>query len=517
MVGVLALGLVFAGCSEMLNVTLPTGGNSLSRTNGGGDIIYGIERGTGGIYLVDITSCSAEFLFSVVDPPTGPAKPNGLAYDEDTVRWYYCDYQPTNTLYFWDGHEEHVAGSIYSQNLGSSGVANGDFYNGVYYFIDGQTDDLYGVVVDAAGNIVSGNTSADKIADIAGNAHGWTFDGDIGVQDGVIYGWGRCVTHGKFEFFTYDLDTGVFSLSIPSYQASLQLAFGTYGTLYGHRSGGFGDIFVIDKLTGQVNETVVCSPGVLFTDCASGSTITIEETPAIEVEKECPPEFAYVGQELTYEYNVCNTGDGALLDVTLVDDQIGAIALTGLTDEDDDGNFDDLAEGACATGTSSYIVQEGYTVIVNTATASGISEFDAEKIDPEPVTATSDKCIVEVCYKETAFGGNTAFEGRGAWWYYFSGTGTQTIWAGQDYDAGTVTVSECEDKSVTITIELADGWYLQDDDEAVKIQGYDCEDIPNSRPVAGLFTTYKGGELVVKVDCYGCYVIHLDLEHCGAF
>jgi len=504
-VSIVILGLVFAGCGEIFNVTLPDGGSNLSRSIGGGDIIYGIQRYSGDVYSVDVATCTKNLEFSMVPPPPeGSAKPNGLAYDEFTRRFYYCDYQPTSTLYFWDGVTETVAGPIYS---GGGGVANGDFYSGIYYFIDGVTDDLYGVILNADGTIASGNTVADKLVDIAGDAHGWTFNGDIGIQNGVVYGWGKCVAHSKYEFFTYDLSTGDFNLFTPTYQSSsLQLAFGTDGTLYGHRSADSGDIFVINKANGDVTGPI-CSPGVLFTDCASGSTIYIEEVPGIEVVKECPPAaFAYVGDILIYNYTVTNTGDGALLNVILDDDQLGLITLTGLSDEDGDSSPDDLAEGASATGTADYVVLEGDIVLLNTATASSTSE-----IGDSLVEATSDECMVEICYEETAFGGDTAGDGK-AWWFYFSGTGTQTIWAGQHYNAGTVTVSEC-----TITIELADGWYLQDDDESVKIQGYADRSVPTKRQPAGKFETYKGDELVVEVECFDNYIIHLDVQHCGEF
>ena len=234
--------------------------------------------------------------------------------------------------------------------------------------------------------------------------------------------------------------------------------------------------------------------------------------PGIEVEKDCPPEFAFVGETLTYNYTVYNTGDGALLDVTLVDDQLDTITLNGLTDVDGDFALDDLAEGAFATGEASYVVQEGDTVLENTATASSISQLDNITV----VEATSDACIVEICYKETAFGGETPGGGK-AWWYYFniSEGGTQTIWAGQHYNAGTVTVSECDADEVTITIELAEGWYLQDDDESVKIQGY--ESVPSKRQPAGRFETYKGDETIITVDCFDNYVIQLDVQHCGEF
>jgi uncharacterized repeat protein (TIGR01451 family) len=239
--------------------------------------------------------------------------------------------------------------------------------------------------------------------------------------------------------------------------------------------------------------------------------VVASAAPGIDVVKECPPEFAYVGDTLTYNYTVNNTGDGALLDVTLVDDPLGPITLSGLTDEDDDTFLDDLAEGASATGSADYTVLEGDTLVENTATASSTSELDDTKVE-----ATSDACIVEICYEETAFGGETPGGGN-AWWFYFSGTGTQNIWAGQHYNAGTVTVSECagEPGTRTITIELAEGWYLQDDDESVKIQGY--ESVPSKRQPAGRFETYKGDETIITVDCFDNYVIQLDVQHCGEF
>jgi len=238
-----------------------------------------------------------------------------------------------------------------------------------------------------------------------------------------------------------------------------------------------------------------------------------EGNPDIEVVKECPPEFAYVGDTLTYNYTVNNTGDGALLDVTLVDDPLGLITLTGLTDEDNDLYLDDLAEGESATGTADYVVLKGDTVLLNTATASSTSE-----IDDSTVEDTSDECMVEICYEETAFGGNKAGRGN-AWWYYFygPGPGTQTIWAGKNHEAGEVTVSGNVGGKVTITIELADGWYLQDDDESVKIQGYADGSVPTVRQPAGKFETYKGNETIVTVDYFDNYVIQLDVQHCGEF
>jgi uncharacterized repeat protein (TIGR01451 family) len=188
--------------------------------------------------------------------------------------------------------------------------------------------------------------------------------------------------------------------------------------------------------------------------------------------KECPPEFAYVGDILTYNYTVNNTGDGALLDVTLVDDPLGPITLSGLTDEDDDLALDDLAVGASATGTADYDVpSDVVSPLVNIATATGTS--------PLAVTVNAvDNCSVVICYDETAwaYGGegvaepNNEVEGNSSnawgWTNEFDGITEFPVelelWAaaGQNntdngFLVGTVTVDVVGD-CVTVTYEITE-------------------------------------------------------------
>lgn len=112
----------------------------------------------------------------------------------------------------------------------------------------------------------------------------------------------------------------------------------------------------------------------------------------------------------------------------------------------------------------------------------------------------------EPCYQyETAFGGNTEGPGKGAWWFYYDGDGVETIWAGQIIEVGTV-----ELVGEMLTITLTNDWELANSSEAVKIQGYN--ELPNERPAAGLFTTYKGTDLVVSLPQFEYYVIHLDVR-----
>ena len=227
--------------------------------------VYGIERDTGKVWGVDVVTGNTAEIFTTVTPPKTNVGPNGLAYDGLNRRFYYCDYTSTDWLYFWDGTQELVAGLLPGE------IADADFDDGKYYFITGPppSDDLYEVFFNADGTIAGGNTV--KLADIANDEHGWTFNGDIAVKDGVVYGWGLC-SHG-YEFFTYDLATpGTFATVIKTdYKASLQLAFGLDGELYGHRSGGSGEFFVIDTATGEVIVPATCNTGgILFTDCSSG-------------------------------------------------------------------------------------------------------------------------------------------------------------------------------------------------------------------------------------------------------
>ncbi len=114
--------------------------------------------------------------------------------------------------------------------------------------------------------------------------------------------------------------------------------------------------------------------------------------------------------------------------------------------------------------------------------------------------------------EETAWGGDTEGDGA-AWWYYYNTDGdeTQTVWAGQTMDIGTVNVSEPENGEVTITIILNSGWTLQAGSETVKIQGYAENAVPSFRPAAGNFD-YKGNQLIVTVPEYDIYAIHLDVQ-----
>jgi hypothetical protein len=135
-------------------------------------------------------------------------------------------------------------------------------------------------------------------------------------------------------------------------------------------------------------------------------------------------------------------------------------------------------------------------------------------VERTPVKLTLKSCKIDdddddECFEyteETAWGGNLEGEGK-SWWFYFdtqAGPSTQKIFAGQKETDATVTWD-----GTNLVINLGSN-RLQDDSEAVKIQGYN--NIPASRPAAGLFTTYKGRNLTIAGDGSRYYAIHLDFE-----
>jgi hypothetical protein len=113
---------------------------------------------------------------------------------------------------------------------------------------------------------------------------------------------------------------------------------------------------------------------------------------------------------------------------------------------------------------------------------------------------------------ETAFAGSNAGNGP-AWWFYFDNTTENIqhpIYAGRKLVDGAF----AHYVDGVMTIELGPKMVLHNVSESVKIQGYNQGQLPQFRPPAGLFTTYKGNELVVEIDYYPYYVIHLDVKVC---
>lgn len=120
---------------------------------------------------------------------------------------------------------------------------------------------------------------------------------------------------------------------------------------------------------------------------------------------------------------------------------------------------------------------------------------------------------VEKCYQEeTAWAAGTRFVDKGSWATYTTYVPNEVIniYAGQNILVGTVIFSEVVNEVVTVTVNLTDGWMLQNVFEPVKVQGYDTTP-PAQNPAPGQFTTYKGSVLSGTLPAYKYYAIHLDV------
>jgi hypothetical protein len=163
------------------------------------------------------------------------------------------------------------------------------------------------------------------------------------------------------------------------------------------------------------------------------------------------------------------------------------------------------------SGTSSTTVTRTWTATdacgnVSATVSQTITINPAQVVVPPVATPESPAVGGTTSYDfDTAFGGNASGAGS-SWWYYYDGTGVETIWAGQSKNAGTV-----EKIGGNLVITLANGFELNPEvSESVKIQGYTT--LPADRPAAGQFKTYKGTSLTVPVGSFPFYVIHLDVR-----
>ncbi|MCG2591087.1 hypothetical protein [Rhodohalobacter sulfatireducens] len=248
--------------------------NTIVLTENSG-IVYGIKRSSGEIYAVDVVNGTANLEFQSSSPPFSGVSPNGLAYDGFNNRMYYTNYRTgveQRALYYYDygDNTEYIAGEIGME------VAAADFYNGKYYAMDSYpaTDNLHEISFNADGTIASNNSY-----DISGDTHKWEFSGDIAIKEGVLFGWGLCRIHNKYEYFTYNLSTEDFEVHNVSYTKSLQLAFGSNGVLYGHRSGTdeinssiSGNFYEVNTGDGSVSAPSISAQQsqLTYTDTASG-------------------------------------------------------------------------------------------------------------------------------------------------------------------------------------------------------------------------------------------------------
>ena len=227
-------------------------------------VVFGVERGSGDLYEIDLTHLVAVRLADIVDPEPGNVNsPNGLGHDPGTGRLYFSaalEGAASSRLFFWDGSAMTYAGTVPGQLTG------GDFYAGALYYVPNATDDL--LKVTFAGNgTVSGVVTV--YSNFAGALTFWGGDFLVTADGAMLYG--SSLNNGSTPplFFSLNLSTGAYTTISTTSATNLQLAYGSDGALYGH-STGLGGFVVVDPATGAT--TPVGTPvGALdnFTDLAS--------------------------------------------------------------------------------------------------------------------------------------------------------------------------------------------------------------------------------------------------------
>jgi len=136
----------------------------------------------------------------------------------------------------------------------------------------------------------------------------------------------------------------------------------------------------------EITKTVTAVPGA----CPGSTLLTVDE-----------------GDTVKYCYTVKNTGDAAVLNIQMIDDNGTpadgtddfAVPLTGLTDVDADTMTDDLAPGASATGTAQVTLFAPGS-ITNTANADGQDYTSGGAVsdsDSVTVTVTNTPPVIHDC------------------------------------------------------------------------------------------------------------------------
>ncbi len=111
--------------------------------------------------------------------------------------------------------------------------------------------------------------------------------------------------------------------------------------------------------------------------------------------------------------------------------------------------------------------------------------------------------------EETAYAGNSAGSGN-AWWFYIGTSGEHAIYAGQHLVPGaSITYNQV---TGYISFNFGPNMSLQEDDEAIKIQGYD--ELPGIRPSSGGFSTKLAYDAdlssPIYVGSHNYLVVHFD-------
>ncbi|MBL9146894.1 MAG: putative Ig domain-containing protein [Verrucomicrobiaceae bacterium] len=219
---------------------------------------YAYGTGMGNLYEIDVGTGIVRVATAV---PTGFDKANGAAYAETLgtsgVVIFATGFTNDSRLAVWDRATGviNVAGDLVNFGFPNSAtIHSGDFYNGFYYLVNDDTDDLWKVSITGTSGAYA-ITSATKVADLFNNtrAHGY---GDFVITPGgVLYAHAWITPGNTPDFYTADLKLATpvaTSLGTPAFGHN-GITLGLNGKLY----GGLGvnadnaDWFEVSLSTGQ--------------------------------------------------------------------------------------------------------------------------------------------------------------------------------------------------------------------------------------------------------------------------
>jgi hypothetical protein len=374
---VVPLAMLLASCGDLPTETaagaaLPVpSGLSFYTAPAGDVVVYGTGHATAGgeLWAVNLTQGTTHLMWSGADPNPGDTNsPNGVAFDAVNGRLYFTVNTTTSApfpltvddLYMFNVNS--YAAPVHVGTIPRTSYS-GDFSEGSYYYVPNRTHDLMRVDFDAAGaktaEVPVCQSFRAGLPDAAA-----LFFGDIAIRGGVVYGSvmvGGGGTTGPIKFFRLTLSgCGYVEHDM---DLLLQLAWGGDGTLYGHETDT-GLFWIVDPNDGTLTPGPTYAGNVRLSDTAPASFQVT--APAIDLEKHTNGEDAdaptgpqiAVGGAVNWQYFVTNTGNVALSNVTVTDDQGVVVTCPKTT----------LAAGEAMTCTGSGTAVVGQYANLGTAT-----------------------------------------------------------------------------------------------------------------------------------------------------
>lgn len=207
-------------------------------------ILYGTEyrNDSLNVYMINVTTDTSDLILSEYIGATNSGSYNAAAFDLESGNLFFAT-SPESELYVnqLNGDES----SFLSGTLSGSTVS-GTFYDGNYYYIDEQSNELNMVSFDADWHISSETTIDTVPGSVAVSDITMSLDGSYLYMVGLYNG-----SNELIEYSTADNSYATLSITLAG---DTQIAYGSDNILYAveNTSGGGGSIFSIDPSTGVV-------------------------------------------------------------------------------------------------------------------------------------------------------------------------------------------------------------------------------------------------------------------------